>query len=145
MSSSLRRPRSTGSNYKGGAHHDMFVVYDLKPRTRTGTSALYPKVKRVHIAGNVEKVTNGLMRKRSGREVRGVRIEYLHARKGYRREPFMEYWNIEPHLVEPRAVRPAQQRVTQVVEVPDRARNVRFYRSRERLPERYAHALQRVR
>jgi len=145
MSSSLRRPRSTGSKYKGGAHHDMFVVYDLKPRTRTGTSALYPKVKRVHIAGNVEKVTKGRMRKRSGRQVRGVRIEYVHTRKGYRREPFLEYWNIEPHLVEPRAVRPAQQRFIQMVELPERAHNVRFYPSREQLPEKYAHALQRVR
>jgi len=57
----------------------------------------------------------------------------------------MEYWNIEPHLVEPRAVRPAQQRLTRVVELPERARNVRLYPSRELLPQKYAHALQRVR
>ena len=144
MSSSSGRYRSTESKYRRAAE-DMFVVYDLKQRTRSGASALYPKVKRVHIAGDVEKVTNGLTRKRSGRKVRGVRIEYLHTRKGYRREPFMEYWNIEPHLVEPRAVRPAQQRLTRVVELPERARNVRLYPSRELLPEKYAHALQRVR
>jgi len=86
VSSSSGRYRSTESKYRRAAE-DMFVVYDLKQRMRSGAGALYPKVKRVHIAGDVEKVTNGLKRKRSGRKVRGVRIEYLHTRKGYRRDP----------------------------------------------------------
>src|SRR5215469_13507513 len=70
-----RRYRSTESKYKGGAQ-EMYVTYDLEQKTRGGQSALYHKVKRVYIAGEVRDWRTGLVRKRTGREVHGLRIEY---------------------------------------------------------------------
>src|SRR5271157_5536354 len=75
--------RPTESKYKGGAH-DMFVTYDLDERTRGGDTTTYPKVKRVYIAGEVKDWIAGAVRKRTGREVPGVRIEYEQSRKRYR-------------------------------------------------------------
>src|SRR5438874_11891062 len=77
--------RPTESKYKGGAHQ-MFVTYDLEQKTRGGGTATYPKVKRVYIAGDVKDWKTGRVRKKSGREVYVVRIEYLQSRRGYRRE-----------------------------------------------------------
>ena len=42
---------------------------------RGGGHALYPKVKRVYIAGDIKDCKAGTVQKRSGRQVRGVRIE----------------------------------------------------------------------
>src|SRR5689334_19774172 len=42
--------RPTEAKYKGGAQ-EMYVTYDLPQATRSGDGALYPKVKRVYIAG----------------------------------------------------------------------------------------------
>lgn len=139
-----RTYRPTESKYKGGAK-DMFVTYDLPQTTRAGNIAVYPKIKRVYIAGEVMKVSGGSLRKRSGREVRGVKIEYEQSRSGYRRRPFYEHRNGRAYPVKAGAVPETHERFTQIVEVPDRARNVRFYPNREELPEKYAHALQRVR
>jgi hypothetical protein len=47
------RYRPTESRYKGGAQ-EMYVTYDLQQKTRGGGQALYPKVKRVYIAGEVK-------------------------------------------------------------------------------------------
>lgn len=44
--------RPTESKLKGGAK-TMYLTYDLEQKTRGGGSALYPKVKRVYIAGEV--------------------------------------------------------------------------------------------
>ena len=44
--------KTTESKYKGGAT-EMYVTYDLWQATRGDSSALYPKVKRVYIAGHV--------------------------------------------------------------------------------------------
>src|SRR5215470_378488 len=79
-----RRYRSTESKYKGGAS-EMYVTYDLEQKTRGGGSALLPKVKRVYIAGDVKGWDLGDFRRRSGREVHGVRIEYEQSRRRYRR------------------------------------------------------------
>src|SRR2546425_7981162 len=76
--------RTTESKYKGGAH-EMFVTYDLEQKTRGGGKATYPKVKRVYIAGDVKNWKTGQVRKKSGREVHGVRIEYERSRTGHRR------------------------------------------------------------
>src|SRR5215510_13023657 len=82
-----RRYRPTESKYKGGAH-EMYVTYDLKQKTRGGGSALYPKVKRVYIAGDVKHWRVGNVRKKSGRQVHGMRIEYEQSRRGYRRQGY---------------------------------------------------------
>jgi hypothetical protein len=142
--STRRHYRPTESKYKGGAN-DMFVTYDLPQMTRSGRSAMVPKVKRVYIAGDVNDVSTGSMLKRSGRRVRGVRIGYCQTREGYSRREFVAHREGRAHPVSAALVKPAKQKFTEVVEVPEKARNVHFYRSRELLPERYAHALQRVR
>jgi hypothetical protein len=45
----------------------------------------------------------------------------------------------------PRSVGSTWQRFTQVVEVPEQARNIRFSTDASKLPETYRHALQAVR
>ena len=76
-----RRYRSTESKYKGGAH-EMYVTYDLHQNTRGAQSALYHQVSRVYIAGDVTNWRTVQVRKRTGREVNGLRIEYEQTRKG---------------------------------------------------------------
>jgi hypothetical protein len=60
------RYRPTESKYKGGAH-EMYVTYDLEQKTRGGGSAMYPKIKRVYIAGDLKDWKRGAFKKRSGR------------------------------------------------------------------------------
>src|SRR5512147_477979 len=69
------RYHSTESKYKGGAQ-EMYVTYDEKQKTRGGDEKLYPKVKRVYIAGEVKDWKVGSVRKRTGRKVHGVEIQY---------------------------------------------------------------------
>ena len=123
--------RSTESKYKGGAH-EMYVTYDLEQKTRGGTHAVYPKVKRVYIAGDIKDWRTGAVEKRTGRKVHGVRIEYEQQRARYRRKTGA-------------SVSAAAQRFVQVVEVPPHARNVHFYRIGGDMPARYRQALQNVR
>jgi len=137
------RYRPTESKYKGGAR-DMYVTYDHEQKTRGG-SAIYPKVKRVYIAGDVKDWTTGPVKKRSGREVYGVLIEYEQSRKSYRRKAYMAERGKTSDKVSPASVGAASQRFRQVVEVPKEARNVRFYTDASRLPAKYRHALQNVR
>jgi hypothetical protein len=136
--------RSTESKYKGGAT-EMYVAYDLQQRTRNGGSALVPKVKRVYIAGDVVGWKLGEFRKRSGREVHGLRIEYRQSRRPYRREGYRAARGQTEYAVAPVGVSAARQQFAQVVELPARARNVNFYTESKELPEAYRHALQNVR
>jgi hypothetical protein len=138
-----RRYRPTESKYKGGAT-EMYVTYDLDQKTRGG-SATYPKVKRVYIAGDVKDWKVGTVRKRTGREVRGVRIEYQQSRAGYQRKAFSAERGETSYEVAPAAVGSTLQRFVQVVEVPEAARNVHFHTEASRVPEKYRHALQDVR
>jgi hypothetical protein len=138
------RYRPTESKYKGGAR-DMFVTYDLEQMTRGGGTALYPKVKRVYIAGDVKDWNAGRVRKKTGREVNGVRIEYEQSRKGHRRTEYTAERGDTSYHVGPAAVPPTSQRFAQVVEVPKKAQNVHFYTTEAQLPEKYRHALQAVR
>jgi hypothetical protein len=134
----------TESKYKGGAH-EMYVTYDLEQNTRGGQSAMYPKVKRVYIAGQVKDWRSGAVRKRTGRQVHGVCIEYERRRAGYRRRGYAAHRGETEYPVEPAAVGPTSQRFVQVVELPEAARNVRFYPASAELPAKYRQALQRVR
>ncbi len=136
--------RPTEAKYKGGAH-EMYVTYELEQRTRGAQSAEYPKVKRVYIAGDVTDWKTGVVRKRTGREVYGVRIEYRQKRRGYRRKGYAGHRGKAEYPVKPAAVGATGQHFTQVVEVPPRARKVRFYAAHAELPPRYREALQRVR
>lgn len=136
------RYRSTESKYKGGAK-EMYVAYDLEQRTRGGSMAVYPKVKRVYVAGEVKDWAVGDFRKKSGKQAHGVRVAYEQERSGYHRKGFTAERGGTTYRVRPARVQPTGQRFSQIVEVPESARNVRFYPSE--LPERYRAALQHVR
>jgi hypothetical protein len=134
--------RPTEAKYKGGAD-EMYVTYDLEQHTRGGGTALYPKVKRVYIAGDVKDWKVGDFTKKSGRHAHGVKIDYEQTRGGYRRKSFTAERGKTSYAVRPTEVKPTTQHFSQVVEVPDAARNVRFHKGA--LPERYRGALQAVR
>ncbi len=146
MKTTTPRPRyrPTESKLKGGAQ-EMYVTYDLDQRTRGGGTAPYPKVKRVYIAGDVKDWQVGDFRKRSGREVHGVRIEYEQSRKRYRREAFKAVRGKTQYDVAPSSVGPTTQRFAQIVELPAKARDVHFHKGAAELSERHRHALQDVR
>jgi hypothetical protein len=136
--------RPTESKYKGGAS-EMYITYDREQRTRGGGHALVPKVKRVYIAGDVQGWALGDFRKRSGREVHGVRIEYQQGRRPYRRGEYTAKRGATAYHVPAAGVAATTQLFAQVVELPPEARNVRFHARAQDLPEPYRHALQRVR
>jgi hypothetical protein len=124
----------------------MYVTYDLEQRTRGGGHTLYPKVKRVYIAGDlVDWQAGSDLRKRTGKEVKGVRLEYRQSRERYRRGSYQAQRGMTKYEVSPSAVGKTSQLFTQIVEVPDRAENVHFYSSAETLPAKYKDALQNVR
>jgi hypothetical protein len=136
--------RPTEAKYKGGAS-EMFVTYDLEQKTRGGGHVTYPKVKRVYIAGDVKDWKVGTVQKKSGRQVHGVRIEYEQSRKRHQRRGFSAERDSTRYKVAPTSVGATGQKFAQVVEIPTDARNVHFYKGSARLPEKYRHALQRVR
>jgi hypothetical protein len=136
--------RPTESKYKGGAS-EMYVTYDVEQKTRGGGTATYPKVKRVYIAGNVKDWKEGQVRKKSGREVHGVRIEYEQSRARYHRQGYNAERGSTTYTVGPASVGSTYQRFVQVVELPNAARNVHFYNGSKTMPEKYRHALQHVR
>lgn len=138
------RYRPTESKYKGGAH-EMYVTYDLKQETRSGEARLYPKVKRVYIAGDVKDWKTGNIKKRSGRTVHGVAIEYEQSRKGYRRKGFTAEGGRTSYDVKLASVGGASQIFRKVLEVPEDAQNVHFYTNPRKLPARYQSALQDIR
>jgi hypothetical protein len=135
---------STESKYKGGAS-EMYVTYDLEQWTRGGGHATFPKVKRVYIAGDVTDWQQGQVRKKSGRDVHGVRIEYERSRARYRRKGYSAARGDTSYEVSPAPVGATSQRFAQVVELPSAARSVHLYTSAGQMPEKYRHALQRVR
>jgi hypothetical protein len=126
-----RSYRPTEAKYNGGAE-DYYVTYDL-PQKMRGKVVVLPRVKRVYLAGTVVKTgAPRKIEKRTGRMVRGFRVTYVQSRAAYQRKDASR-------------VRGAQQTFTQVVEVPEKARNVKFYSSASGLGAKYKHALQRVR
>src|SRR2546426_949737 len=81
------RYRATEAKYKGRAQ-EMYVTYDLPQQTRGGGRALYPKVQRVYIAGQLKDWHVGTFPRRTGKEVHGVKIDYEQSRAGYRRKGY---------------------------------------------------------
>jgi hypothetical protein len=136
--------RPTESKYKGGAS-EMYLTYDLERRTHGKNGALVPKVKRVYIAGNVKGWALGTFRKRSGREVHGVRIDYEQSRRRYQRGEYTATRGQTEYQVPATGVAATTQRFSQVVELPQQARNVQFHTGKQNLPEPYRQALQDVR
>jgi len=136
--------RPTESQYKGGAD-EMYITYDREQKTRGGNYALYPKIKRIYIAGDVKDWKVGTFKKRTGREVHGVLIEYEQSRKGYRRQAYSAKRGKTAYKVSQASVKPATQKFTKIIEVPEQAKNVRFHKDTSRLPDKYRHAFQNVR
>jgi hypothetical protein len=139
-----RSYRPTESQYKGVAD-EMYITYDREQKTRSGNYVTYPKVKRIYIAGDVKDWKVGSFKKRSGREVHGVRIEYEQSRKGYRRQAYSAKRGKTTYKVSPATVKPVSQKFTKVVEIPEQAKNVRFHKDARQLPNKYKQALQNVR
>ena len=136
--------RPTESKYRGGAQ-EMYVTYDLEQKTRGRHEAVYPKVKRVYVAGNVKDWESGTVRNKLGREVHGVRIEYDQVRRGYRRKGYAARRGATEYSTAAATVAKTAQRFAQVVEVPVTAQHVHFYSDFAELPAKYQAALQRVR
>lgn len=136
--------RPTESQFKGGAK-EMYVTYDIEQKTRGEGHALYPKVKRVYIAGEVENWHAGQAKKRTGRQVHGVTIEYKQSRKGYSRKPYNAKRSLTAYKVGPATVKSSSQKFRKVVEIPEAARNVHFYADASKMPEKYRQALQDIR
>src|SRR5258706_15592392 len=103
MRTTTKKYRPTESKYKGGAH-EMYVTYDIELKTRASNTALYPKVKRVYIAGDVKDWKKGTFKKRTGREVHGVLIEYEQSRQRYQRRAHTAKRGDTTHQVSPSSV-----------------------------------------
>ena len=136
--------RPTESKYKGGAH-EMYVTYDLEQNTRGEHNAMYPKVKRVYVSGNVTDWKTGTFRNKLGRDMHGVRIEYEQRRRSYHRKGYVAHRGETEYPVEAASVATSGQRFAQVVEIPEAAQNLHFYSTHAELPAKYQQALQRVR
>jgi hypothetical protein len=132
----------TEAKYKGGAE-EMYVTYDLPQHTRGGGEAVYPKVKRVYVAGDVTGWQVGTFAKRTGKKVHGVKIDYEQTRQGYERHGYTATRGGTSYHVGPAKVGRTTSHFSKVVEVPEAARNVRFHKGR--LPGHYRDALQDVR
>ena len=120
------RYRPTESQFKGIAD-EMYVSYDLEQRTRGDGHALYPKVKWIYIAGDVQGWTVGEVKKRSGRIVYGVTIEYQQSRSGYNRRGCIARRGQTSYRVQPTRVKASSQIYRKVVVIPRAAQNVCFY------------------
>jgi hypothetical protein len=134
--------KTTESQYKGGAE-EMHVTYDLWQETRGKGRALYPKVKRVYIAGRVKDWHIGTFAKRTGRHVHGVKIAYEQSRTAYARKGYTATRGSTKYHVAPTQVHGGTMQFSKIVEVPKEAHNVQFHVGE--LPERYRDALQDVR
>jgi len=121
----------------------MYVTYDLKRETRSGTTTATPRVKRIYIAGRVKNWHVGNYAKRTGRKVHGVKIEYTQTRGSYQRTPYSAKRGGTNYKVGPAKVASSDSKFTTIVELPKTAHNVHFYSSK--LPHKYASTLQRVR
>jgi hypothetical protein len=123
----------------------MYITYDLKQKTRSGDERLYPKVKRVYIAGNVKDWKTGNMQKRSGKKVHGIAIEYEQSRKSFQRKSFTAKRGTTRYNVKPSSVGGATQKFRKIMEVPQDAQNIHFYSTAGKLPSKYRSALQNIR
>ena len=144
MEATVEKYRSTESKYKGGAH-EMYITYNLESKTSSGSRMSRPRVKRVYIAGTVKDWKRGTFKKRTGREVKGVLIEYEQTRTRYQRQAYTAKRGEIIYEVGPASVGGGASIFKQVVEVPEKATNVHFYNNVDSLPAEYRHTLQRVR
>lgn len=131
----------TEAQYKGAAEEN-YITYDLEQQTRGQTAAMYPKVKRVYLSGDVQNWEVGTFEKRSGRSVYGVRIDYERRREGYRRRGYRAERNGTTYQVPPTTVEASSAKFSKVIEIPEDAENIAFRGTT--LPQDYQSALQDV-
>jgi hypothetical protein len=136
------RYKATEAKYKGRAR-EMYVTYDLPQQTRGEGMAVYPKVQRVYIAGDVTDWQLGDFARRTGRKVHGVKIDYEQSRSDYQRRGYTAQRGGTEYRVQPTRVGGSTAHFTKVIEVPQDARNIRFRKGA--LPRKYRGALQAVR
>jgi hypothetical protein len=134
--------KTTESKYKGGAR-EMYITYDLWQTTRGERPALYPKVKRVYIAGEVEDWRVGIFEKRTGKKVHGVKLNYAQSRARHTRQGYTATRGDTRYRIPPTQMKESKTRFSKIVEVPEAAQNVRFHAGE--LPPHYRQALQAVR
>jgi hypothetical protein len=108
------------------ADQEMYVTYDLAQRTRGGGTAIFPKVKRVYIPGDLVEWGVGHFRKRSGRPVYGVRITYEIGDEAAP-APARSIKSDTPSRNRTSSKKPTARRFTQVVDLPSAARNVQLH------------------
>lgn len=137
------RYRPTESQYKDGAA-EYYLTYDLEQRTAGDAETQFPHVKRVYLSGELRDWTVGDFKTRTGRQAHGVRIRYAQTRRGYRRRGFAATRGGKVYQTDAASVQPASQQFTRIVELPERAQNVRLHPPGG-LPPRYRSALQDVR
>src|SRR5262245_54493931 len=144
MTSSANEHRytPTEAKYKGRAH-ELYLSYDLPQHTRGEGLALYPKVKRVYLAGDVKGWHVGTFEKRTGKKVHGVKIDYERSRSGYQRRGYTARRGGTSYEVPPARVKGGTAHFSKVIEVPPDARNVQLHKGK--LPPEYQAALQDVR
>jgi len=143
MTAATDRPYTpTEAKYKGRAR-EMYVTYDLPQRTRGEGEALYPKVKRVYIAGDVKDWKLGTFEKSTGKKVHGVKIDYEQTRSGYDRRAYAARRGDTSYQVGPVHIKDGTTHFSKVVEVPEGARDVRFHEGQ--LLQKYKSALQDIR
>jgi len=121
----------------------MYVTYDLPQRTRGETRVLYPKVKRVYIAGDVKEWQVGTFAKRSGKKVHGLRIAYEQRRKAYTRKGYTATRGRTRYTVSPARAQASTSTFAEAVELPKGAQHIQFHPGE--LPAKYRSALQSVR
>jgi hypothetical protein len=134
--------KTTASKFKDGAE-EMYITYDLQQATRGGARALYPKVKRVYIAGRVTHWQVGMFAKRTGKTVHGVKIDYTQSRQGYARQGYTAKRGSTQYDIQPTRVQESQAKFSKIIEVPEEAHNVQFHAGP--LPQHYHDTLQDVR
>jgi hypothetical protein len=122
-----RRYKATESKYKGGAE-EMYVTYDLLQQTRGASQALYPKVKRVYIAGKIKQWQVGTLANRTGKKVYGVKIDYEQSREGYTRKAYTATRGGAPYQVPLMRVKGSASSFSKMVTVPEDAQNVQSWR-----------------
>ncbi len=142
MAQATHRYKSTESKYKGGAQ-EMYITYDLWQETRGDNRALYPKVTRVYIAGDVQNWQVGDFRKRTGKQVHGVKIDYEQSRGGYARKGYTAKRGDTEYQVQATLIPAGKSHFSKIVEVPHDAQNVAFHQ--HNLPPKYQEALQDIR
>ena len=142
MTETTRHYKATETKYKGRAK-EMYVTYDRLQHTRGANEAMYPKVKRVYIAGDVKHWETGTFKKRTGKEVYCVKIDYEQSRTGYARKGYTANRSGKQYAVSASKIESGKSNFSQIVELPKDAKNVQFHLGE--LPLKYKDALQNVR